>query len=320
MLDGGAGRTRRAYGRGILCGLLAAAAWGGGAVVSRHLVTASLDPLDLAFLRYAGCLPIAALLVLTGRERAGLSLGWGRTLAVVLLAGPPYQALVFFGYTFTSAAGGALLLTGLLPLCALVLGCAWRRSFPPLPSLAGCAAVVTGLALFAQPGSTSLSASAVAVFGLAALLWAALNEAVRRWGVAPFNLVVALSFWSLPFIPVYFMLSSPGVLLRAPSSDLILQVLYHGWIVAFLATGLFFASVREAGPEAAATLQTLAPAFSAVLGAAFLGEMLTLEQAAALALTLAGVVVLIWSEYAGPFAAFRRRPRLPAAPIENHRA
>lgn len=320
MLDLGAGRTRRGYGRGVLCGLLAAAAWGGGAVVSRHLVTASLDPVDLVFLRYAGCLPIAALFVLTGRERAGLSLGWGRTLAVVFLAGPPYQALVFSGYTFTSAAGGALLLTGLLPLCALVLGCASRRSFPPLPSLAGCAAVVTGLGLFAQPDSTSLSASAFAVFGLAALLWAVLNEAVRRWGVAPFNLVVALSFWSLPFMPVYFLLSSPGVLLRAPSSDLILQVLYHGWIVAFLATGLFFASVRGAGPEVAATLQALAPAFSAVIGAVFLGETLTPEQSAALALTLAGVVVLIWSDYAGQIETFHERPRLPAAPVENHRA
>ena len=71
---------------GIAAGMLAALIWGGGAVVSRYLVLNRLDPIDLTFLRYVGCLPIAALLALQAPARAHLALDWWQT-ALLLAEG-----------------------------------------------------------------------------------------------------------------------------------------------------------------------------------------------------------------------------------------
>jgi drug/metabolite transporter (DMT)-like permease len=253
---------------------------------------------------------VAAAILAAGGERVRLAASWPRLLALVLLAGPLYQVLVFAGYRYAPAAGGALLLTALLPAFALLLTCIALRTAPAPQAALGCAAALGGLVLFAGPAMGGLSASGAAIFGLAALLWAVLNELVRRWRIAPFPLAVTLSLWSAALLPLWLLLRSgagPGP--AVPLAELLLQVAYHGWLVAFAATALFFAAVRRAGTQTAAVLQTLSPVFSAALGAVLLGETLSRGQLAGMALALAGVMVTAWSRsrLAGP------RPALPAS-------
>jgi len=273
---------------GVICGLAAAAIWGGGAVVSRHLVTANLAPADLTLLRYLGCFPVALLLVLVMGERFRLAMAWPRLAILLLLAGPLYHALVVAGYGYATAGGGALLLSGLLPLFALALSCTRNACAPSWLAAIGMAVILFGLVLFG--GSASVSLAGLAIFAAAAFAWAMLNECVRRWNVEPMRLTVVLALSSPLFIPFY-LLGRPSPSLAAPMSELLLQLVYHGWLVAIGATALFFASVRLAGAAAAAILQTLAPAFSAGLGAAILGESLALLQWLGLILTLLGVLV-----------------------------
>lgn len=275
---------------GIVCGLAAALIWGGGAVVSRHLVTASLDPADLTLLRYVGCFPVALILLLVRRDRICPVVGWPRLIVLLLLAGPLYHALVVSGYRYATAGAGSLLMCGLLPAFALAIASISRGSAPSCSAAAGIFATLAGLALFSA--GTSASFAGILIFAASALAWAVLNECVRRWRVDALQLTISLSLLSPLFIPIYLIVrSSPS--LAAPAGELMLQLAYHGWLVALGATALFFASVRLAGAAVAAVIQSLTPVFTAGLGATFLGEPLGLLQGLGLIVTLAGVLVSI---------------------------
>ncbi len=290
LTERAASAARSKFTIGVACGLAAAMIWGGGAVVSRHLVTTSLDPASLTLLRFAGCFPVALLLTLVMGPRLHLSINWSRLIVLLLLAGPLYHALVFAGYRHATAGGGALLLAGLLPIFAL--GLSFPRNGPGTCRAAsvGMVAVTVGLVLFS--GNASVTGTGIAIFAIAALAWAVLNDCVRRWRVDPLSLTVKLALLSPLFIPFYLM-SMPPQGLSAPAGEMILQLAYHGWLVAIGATALFFASVRLAGAPVAAILQTSSPSFSAAFGALCLGECLELAQAMGLILTLLGAFIAL---------------------------
>ncbi len=262
-------------------------------------MTSGLDPWDLTLLRYAGCFPVALMLVLVLGERARLTIGWQRLAVLLLLAGPLYHAIVVAGYRHASAGAGALLLSALLPVLALGLSCALAGAWPSRAATGGIAAVLTGLAMFgADAGTAGVSPSGVLIFAAAALAWALLNECVRRWHVDPLRLTVTLALYS-PLFLLFYRIGRPSPGFAGPAAEMLLQVAYHGWLVAIGATALFFASVRLAGAPVAAVVQTLSPVFSAGLGAVVLGEPLLLAQGAGLALTLVGILVTMRASMPG---------------------
>jgi len=280
---------------GIAAGMLAALIWGGGAVVSRYLVLNRLDPIDLTFLRYVGCLPIAALLALQAPARAHLALDWWQTALLVLLAGPAYHLLLIYGYQFATAGAGALLVSGLLPILAMTIGAATGGPWPGVRGLSGALLVALGLVVFANPTGPGLAAATiepigVAVFVIGAMMWALLNHLVRRWRVSPFSLTIALALWSPLFLPFYLAFRPEGGL-AAPWHEIVLQVVYHGVLVAFVGTMLFFYAVRLVGSEVAAFLQAAIPAIAATLGAFVLGEWIDFNQAVAIVLTVSGIAL-----------------------------
>jgi drug/metabolite transporter (DMT)-like permease len=284
---------------GISCGLTAAVLWGGGAVVSRHLVTSRLDPMDMVLLRYAACFPIAIGLIIAFGRRVWLEIPLERLMVLLLLAGPPYQFLITMGYEQSTAGAGSLLVCGLLTVFALATPLAFNKSLggtttivkPTLSAVVGAALACVGLATFASgSGGSSITAKGFAIFSTAALCWAVLNALVRRWQIDPLKLTVALAFWSPLFLPVYTTMR-PWHALSGPASDLLLQYVYHGWLVAFAATLMFFVAVRYAGATIASALQALAPGVSACLGAVILGEQLGRWQVLGISITIVGVML-----------------------------
>jgi|GEM_PF-1150480 len=277
---------------GLLCGLAAAAIWGGGSVVSRHLVTSGLGPADLTLLRYAGCFPVAVVALLLMGNRIWLGVSWPRLAVLLILGGPLYHVIVIAGYRYTSAGGGALLMSGLLPLFALALHWVIKSTTPPRTKVVGALLVLAGLGWFGLEIGSAVSLTGVILFAIAALAWAVLNELVRAWQVDPLRLTVLLALFAPAFAPLYFFTES-GNPLASPPEDLLLQIAYHGLLVAIGATALFFLAVRLAGAEIAAVLQSTSPGFAAILGAAFLGEPLLPAQLGSLMLVTFGVYVSV---------------------------
>src|SRR5690606_21325517 len=170
---------------GLLCGLAAAAIWGGGSAVLRHLVTSGLGPADLTLLRYVGCFPVALVALFLMGDRICIGVAWRHLAVLLILGGPLYHAIVVAGYQYTSAGGGALLMSGLLPVFAIGLHWIVTSTTPPRTKVIGTIAVLAGLVWFGLGAGSILSPAGVVLFAIAAAAWAVLNELVRRWQVDP---------------------------------------------------------------------------------------------------------------------------------------
>lgn len=282
----------RSIGLGTVAGLAAAIIWGGGAVVSRHLVGSGLAPVDLAVLRYVGCFLVAGVILIARPQLRSDRLPAGRLALLLLLAGPPYQLLLLAGYGHATAGGGSLLVSGLLPVFALLLTGAARQAVPALSRI-GAALALAGLTIFAlgSPLNPSATPLGVLVFASAAALWAALNHLVARWEIDPLRLTLALAIWSPVFVPLWWLAPSSPHTPSLPAA--LLQIGYHGILVAFLATWAFFLAVRRLGAGAAGVLQAATPLCAAGLGAALLGETLVEAQLLGTAMTAAGIALAV---------------------------
>jgi drug/metabolite transporter (DMT)-like permease len=276
---------------GMAAGLAAALLWGGGSVVSRHLVTQRLDPMDLALLRYLGCFPIAALALLLFRERVRLDVSWGRLAALLLLAGPPYHVFVIGGYAHATAGAGALIITGLMQVFSLAVPLILLGTRPGIAPVVGAGLAIMGLAVFSTDMAAGFSFSplGLAIFSVAALGWALLTYYVRLWKIDPLQLTNALALWSPLFLPLYLCFR-PGPDFSGPVAETLLQLVYHGMLVAYGATLLFFVAVRRLGIATAAVIQALAPGLAAILGALLLGEILSPLRALGMAIVIAGII------------------------------
>jgi drug/metabolite transporter (DMT)-like permease len=283
---------------GITAGLMAALLWAGGAVVARYLVHTDLPPDELTLLRYVGCFPLALAAVATLRRKALLDLPPLKIAVLVLLAGPLYQLIILLGYRHATAGAGSLLVTGLLPVCGIGLALLWplRAQSQPLTAakLIGAGFAAAGLVVLAVggPAGSSFDLAGFAIFAIAALMWALLNQLIRAWSVDPLKLTIALALWSPAFLPLW-LLTRKDLPSLAVSSDGLLQIAYHGILVAFVATLLFFVAVRRLGAVDAGIIQTATPAITVALGAIALAEVPTAMQVTGVAITLVGLLLAI---------------------------
>jgi drug/metabolite transporter (DMT)-like permease len=287
---------------GMLAGLAAALLWGGGSVVSRHLVSQKLDPMDLALLRYIGCFPIAAVALLLFRERVRLDVSWFRLGVLLLLAGPPYHVFVIGGYAHATAGAGALIITGLMQVFSLAVPLLLVGTRPGLAPVVGAALAILGLGVFSTDMAAGFSFTplGLAIFSIAALGWALLTYYVKLWKIDPLQLTNALALWSPLFLPLYLWFQ-PSPNFSGPISETLLQLVYHGILVAYGATLLFFVAVRHVGISTAAVIQALAPGLAAFMGALLLGEFLSPVRLLGIAIVIAGIIVTsvgakIWTQ------------------------
>jgi drug/metabolite transporter (DMT)-like permease len=281
---------------GCACGVSAALIWGGGAVVSRHLVTQGYAPVDLAALRYLGCLPIAvAVLGRHGWQWMCAGLSWQQIAVLVGLAGPPYHLLVIAGYKHATSGGGALLISGLLPVYALALTCVTRRCAPRSVHIIGVGAVITGLVLLAFPATGTadfpllIGPIGFALFATAALSWAVLNHLIRAWRVAPMRLTLLLAVTSPAFFPVYLSVR-PDSPFSIPLGAAAVQIVYHGVLVGMVGTFLFLEAVTHVGAHRAGNMQALSPVFAVGLGALLLAETIPATAAVAMVAIVVGII------------------------------
>ncbi len=284
--------ARLRFALGMLAGLSAALLWGGGSVVSRHLVSQKLDPMDLALLRYIGCFPIALAALLLFRDRVRLDVSWFRLAILLLLAGPPYHVFVIGGYAHATAGAGALIITGLMQVFSLGVPLLLVGTRPGLAPVIGASLAIFGLGIFSTDMASGFSFTplGLAIFSIAALGWALLTYYVRLWKIDPLQLTNALALWSPLFLPLYLWFQ-PAPNFSGPVSETLLQLVYHGILVAYGATLLFFVAVRQLGISTAAVIQALAPGLAAVMGALLLGEMLSPTRLTGIGIVIAGIVV-----------------------------
>ena len=200
---------------GLLWGLLAAAIWASYSVLARLAVKAGLSPGDLTLLRFApGALLMAPLLWRWGlRDFAGV--GWGRGLALAILAGPGFSLLFMTGFSFAPLAHGAVIAPACQMLAGLGLSAWLAQQGLTRETTIGASFVVLGLAFMGVDSLThqegGLTLLGDLLFAVAGCCWGLFGALSRRWQVDPLRVtaaVVVLSF--LLFAPVASLAPASG--------------------------------------------------------------------------------------------------------------
>jgi drug/metabolite transporter (DMT)-like permease len=266
--------------RNLLLGLgaaLGAALIGAGwQIASRHGVTTTLGPLELAVLRYGvPALVLAPLLRGVGLVPRGLP---RPVLAMLVLGGGlPFGLLALAGVQFAPAAHMGVFMAGCVPLFTALLG--WAVNGEAIRGMRwlGLALVAGGVAVLG--GSALLHGASGAwrgdlLFLLAAAIWAGYTLAFRRSGLTPWQGAALVNAWSaLLLLPAALWTGVPK-LAAAPLRDLLFQMAWQGLIAGVLGLVVYTAAVARLGPVRASLSGALVPPLTAFGAWALLGEPL----------------------------------------------
>ncbi|MES2972818.1 MAG: DMT family transporter [Pseudomonadota bacterium] len=279
---------------GLLAALAAALIGSGWQIASRHGVTTTLGPLELAVLRYG--VPTLVLLPLclkTGLLPAGVPRA---RLAMLLLGGAlPFGLVVLAGARWAPAAHMGVYMSGSVPLFT-ALG-AWLAGGEKLggPRLAGLALIVCGMLAFGvvtqrlggQPGAWRGDL----LFLLAAMMWAMHTLAFRGTGLTPWQGAAIVNGWSLlMLLPVVLVWGAPR-LLTAPWTDVAWQALGQGVVAGLLGLVTYMAAIVRLGAARASLSAALVPLMTALGAAWLLGEPLDTGTLMAAGVVACGVAL-----------------------------
>jgi drug/metabolite transporter (DMT)-like permease len=262
------------YVRGALYGIAAVSIWAGWIVVARLGLRSSLNPWDIAALRFA----VAGLIVLPFLLRKGLALerlGWIGFAAIVLGGGAPMVLLSVAGLMFAPAAHAGALFPGVMPLMvALLAAVVLKEQFSSTKRI-GLILILAGvLAIVALAGATVGTTQNIGhlLFLGAAFLWACYTVAMRRARLEGLHAAAIAAVVSmLVYIPLYALFLNSN-LSEAPWREIALQGFVQGILTAVLSLMLFGRAVALLGASSGAAFGALCPALTALLAIPVLGE------------------------------------------------
>jgi drug/metabolite transporter (DMT)-like permease len=277
--------AKRPIALGLACGAAAALCWAAGFVAARHGILIGLTPADIALHRYAWAGIVLAPVV----ARAGLAdlggVGWGRALALTLLAGPLQAMISYAGFLLVPLGHGGVI----QPACAVLGGillATWVLGEPlPASRVTGAALIVAGLVLLGAEAFATMGAHGVGgdmLFVTAGLSWAMFGMLLRRWRIDPTYAAAIVSVLALIYVPVHLALFGVASMRAAGLWENLLQALVQGVFAGAGAIYLYARSVVILGASRAAVFPSLVPPFTLLIGFLALGEAPSLVQLAGL--------------------------------------
>lgn len=261
--------------------------WSGFVLVARMGGTSALNAFDITALRFG----VAGLVLLPAW------LFWKRVplfnktvLSLALSGGIGYSVVVYFAFKHAPAAHGAVLISGLLPFFVPLI--AFLLLKEPLRTNLRIALPVIGLGIFCLgvdifsrsentlPGDLLLVASSI--------IWALYTILAKRSGLGAWETAIGSALLAaLIYLPVYI-LFLPKSIMVAPASDIALQAIYQGVVVAVIAMLFYMAAMTRLGPARTGACMALVPAVAGIGASLVLGESLDAWLIAGLLATSAG--------------------------------
>lgn len=281
--------------------------WAGNWVVGRA-IHEQVPPLTLNFWRWAASLLVILPFAWTPlRSQWRLMLRhWKWVLPMAAIASAIFQSMVYLGLQSTTALNGALLIA-LVPVAVAAIAAALlgerlqpRQWLGILLSLAGAVVVIVRgdaavlRALAFNPGDLWVIA--------AVPIWALYTVLLKRWPAGlermSFLAATALVGVALQFPLFAWEWAMGRHMVVTPAS--LAAIAYTAVFASFLAFVFYNAALQRTTPSVAGPFHHLHPAFTALLGVAFLGERVGWHHAAG----VAGIALgLYLTAAARPFAA-----------------
>ncbi len=277
---------------GWLAALAAALIGSGWQLASRHGVTTTLGPIELAVLRYA--IPALVLAPLWLR-RGGWPVGLPRLRCalLVLCGGLPFGLVVLAGAQWAPAAHMGVFVAGSLPVFTALGGWLVAGERPAPSRLLGLALIVAGMAVFGAAGWRAVDGAwrGDLLFLLAALLWTVYTLAFRGSGLTPWQGAAVVNLGSaLLLLPMLLVVGAPR-LLSAPWSDVAWQALGQGVAAGLLGLVVYSVAIARLGAARAALSAALVPLLTAAGGAWLLREPVSGALLAAVLLVVPGLAL-----------------------------
>lgn len=277
---------------GILCGFGAALFWAAGFVAAKHGLTIGLTPTDIAFHRFVW----TGLIFLPGILIAGIAdldgIGWGRGLAILILAGPLQAIVSYQGFLLAPLGHGVVIHPGSAVLAGLLLATFILKEPLSPTRLFGVITMLCGLVAFAGEAVTTLGLPALggdSLFATAGTMWATFTLVLRRWrisGLHATSIVGALSL--LIYAPLHAALFGFHTMIAAGWLENLIQLIVQGLFAGLLALFLFARAVGILGAGRASTMPALVPGLAMIIGFLALGEVPSLLQVSGLIIVMTG--------------------------------
>lgn len=279
---------------GVAYGLLAAVAWGLSPVITRLGVVGTLDPFDVAVLRFtvAGLV----LLPLVLRKRLG-NLNWPSTLIMAAGAGLPFMLILAGGLTFAPAGHGGVIIPSTMLSCSMLGGWWVLGDRPDAKRLAGYGVILVGVALIGREGFVGSFGPDTWIgdlmFIAAGILWASYTVAARHAGAEPLHATALVAVISMVlYVPVYVVWRGETILAH-PVSDLLIQAVFQGIVNAILALFWYTRAVKYLGATRGSVFAALVPVSAVLFAYPILGEVPNMMETAGMLVVSAGMVYAI---------------------------
>ncbi|MGJ7614968.1 MULTISPECIES: DMT family transporter [unclassified Variovorax] len=282
----------RTLSTGLLAALAAALVGSAWQLVSRHGVTTTLGPMELALMRYGIPALLLAPLWFGIRRIAPKAPRLARVLLVVG-GGLPFGLLVLAGAQWAPASHMGIFMAGSLPLFTAVG--AWLHKGQKVGGirLLGLGCIALGMVLFAAGSFQGSSPGwrGDLLFLAAAMLWAMHSLAFAHCGLTPWQGAAFVNGWSaLLLLPVLAFAGAPR-LLTAPWADVALQATAQGVVAGLLGLVVYMVAVARLGASRASLSAAAVPVLTTLGAACWMNEPVTGAVLAALALVVPGIVL-----------------------------
>ena len=266
----------------------------GGFVSARMYYDVGGTPPDVVALRYGVAAVVTLPMFIVSFGRLALEPGWPRSIGLALLGGAPFGLCVLTGVAGAPVTHGA----GIVPALALIQGTLlsyWLLREPlPWTRLIGLAIALVGLAVLVWPELRTGAATwwgELSYIG-AGILWGSFTVALRAWRIKPLQGAMLAAIFSLPYIAAYIAFLAP----RIPEVALLQTVghgVYQGIVFNVLAMMLYGWGIGRLGAVAAVATMPLMPVFGALMEWFILGRVPLATVWLAIALITLGVAMTI---------------------------
>ncbi len=252
--------------------------------------------------------------VLTGFDVTALRFGVGAAIALFFLprvtlpplkvlalfslfGGIGYATAVYAAFRMAPAAHASVLLPGALPFETAVIAWLWLKQTPSRAQRIALGFVFAGILLTAAdtlshgPSLTGMQLVGDLLFLCGSSSWAIFTLLLRQHPLPPLTATVSVTLASaIVYLPLWW-LFLPSTMDQAPGGEILMQALYQGVLVVFIAMLTYTLAVRHLGPQAVALLMAVVPGLSAVAAVPVLGEPLSALTLAGLAAVTVGAVL-----------------------------
>ena len=297
---------------GRLAAVVTVLIWTSFIIVARASASHVLLPLDIACARILGAssvlLPWAWWLMREARQRGekvgslfGLSpLPLHITVKAGMVGGFLYAVLAYIGFFYAPAGHASVLMPGSLPLWTSLLMWLFLREQIGMNRAIGLGMIVCGDILVG--GMSLLKAFEGGdvwigdlLFMTAAFCWSAYSVMVRHYGLDAVRATMAITAFALvSFVPAYALLVHfnvlPSHMAQAAWSEIVFQAVFQG-VGSVVISGITFTQmIGTFGPIKSTMITALVPGLSALGAVVFLGEPLSWNLWAGLALVTFGIL------------------------------